>query len=678
VTRKNKIIKNSLIAVIFLFLATVIIWKIALPLLVKPPRVQNFILLSIDDLRADRLGCYGNPRNVSPFLDQLAEQGTQFLNAFISWPFTPRSHASMLTSYYPAVFDIPLDPNIQTIGSVFSDYKYKTAAFTEGGWMSASYGVLNGFQEYDDKVQGVSQLKNKVKKWLKKNQNKKFFLFLHTYCVHRPFVAPPQQFKKFADPNYSGPIKNNSKSTNAFIKAANAGRISVSPEDIQRLLDIYDSQIILADEFVFSIVETLKKLNLDNKTMLIITADHGEQFYEYKHFGHVSKFNPFADISTRVPLIIYCPLLPRKGKVDQMVEIVDLAPTIFEAAGLEKPKISHGESFFPVLCGKPSFFIKKKKEIYYCNLYFLGIRTKKLKLILDLGSGETKLFDLIKDPAEKNNIIQEYSTSIVKSLVEKVRNFQEESEGLRRKLNISQVKLAEGLPSRPLSFDDHTVLLASFDYDNFFYKKKDSVNKTKIEVEEPQLVEGRYGRGLLLQADKKINFPLETPILGEVGSIEFWIKLHQPRSRNQRFLQIYLDGEASPLSIEANIFWNWEEQGKRGISFKLTKPNEDNNESDLNFSKNILWNAWHHVLIAWEQNEVFLIIDGISSSRRKILAGNFFDQTMTDSIRISGQNCIIDDLRVSDISRLFRPSSKKKVKLDPKVIEKLKALGYIN
>ena len=69
------------------------------------------------------------------------------------------------------------------------------------------------------------------------------------YCVHRPFVAPPQQFKKFADPNYSGPIKNNAKSTSAFIKAANAGRISVSPEDIQRLLDIYDSQIILADEF---------------------------------------------------------------------------------------------------------------------------------------------------------------------------------------------------------------------------------------------------------------------------------------------------------------------------------------------------------------------------------------------------------------------------------------------
>jgi len=307
--------KIGLIAAILLVVTAAVIWKMVIPFLTKPPQVQNFIFLSIDDLRADRLGCYGNPRNVSPFLDQLAAQGTQFLKAFIAWPFTPRSHASMLTSYYPSVFDIPLDPSIQTIASVFRSHEYKTAAFTGDVWMSASYGVLTGFQEYDDNVRGVQELRKKVKTWLRKNQNDRFFLFLHTYCVHRPFVVPPHQLKKFAYPNYSGPIKNTSKSTSAFIKAANAGKISVSEADIQRLLDIYDSQIIVADKFVYSIVETLKMLNLENETMLIITSDHGEQFYEYKHFGHVSKFNPFADISTRVPSnnLLLSPSPPRQG-----------------------------------------------------------------------------------------------------------------------------------------------------------------------------------------------------------------------------------------------------------------------------------------------------------------------------------------------------------------------------
>ncbi|MFQ5722514.1 MAG: sulfatase-like hydrolase/transferase, partial [Candidatus Aminicenantales bacterium] len=483
--------------------------------------------------------------------------------------------------------------------------------------------------------------------------------------------------KKFADPDYSGPIKNTAQSTSAFIKAANTGKIAVSPADVQRLLDIYDSQIIVADKFVASIVETLKKLNLEDKTMLIVTADHGEQFYEYKHFGHVSKFNPFADTSTRVPLIIYCPLLPHRGKVERLVEIIDLVPTIFEAAGFKEPNHCQGESLYPLLCGKPSFFLKKKKEIYYCNLYFLGIRTEKLKLILDLGTGETKLFDLVKDPAEKYNLIQEYSTEVVKSLVDKVRRFQEETENLRKKLNISQVKLLEGLPSRPLAFDDHTLLLASFSHGDFYFKKRNSVKRTKFEAPELQLVEGKYGGGLLLQGDKKISFPLKTPLLGQIGSLEFWLKINQVETQNQRVLKLYFKGKDSSLSIEATAFWSWMEEGKIGISFKLTKLMGKRSESELSLTKKILWDGWHHILLAWEENEVFLVIDGHSSSRRKILAGDIFKQATTNSIIISGQNCVIDDFRISNNFRLFRPSGRKKVRIEPKVLEKLKALGYI-
>lgn len=354
-----------------------------------------------------------------------------------------------------------------------------------------------------------------------------------------------------------------------------------------------------------------------------------------------------------------------------------LPPTIYEAAGFEKPNNCQGESLYPLLCGKPSFFQKKKKEVYYCNLHFLGIRTDKLKLILDLGSGETKLFDLVKDPSEKDNLIQEYSTEVVKSLIDKVRSFQEETEKLRRKLNISQVKLLEGIPTHQLAFDDYTLLLASFSQDDFYYKKRGSVKKAKLEAPELQLVEGKYGQGLLLKADKKISFPLKTPLLDQAGSLELWLKLNKAKSQNQRVLKLYFEGKDSSLAIEATALWSWMENGEIGISFKVNRVTGRGSENELSFAKKILWNGWHHILLAWEENEVFLVIDGHPSSRRKVLAGDLFKQATTDTISISGQNCVVDDLRISNALRLFRPSGHKKVKIGPKVLEKLKALGYI-
>ncbi len=409
--KKNKInlVKKSIIIIFCALLFLSVFWIIRELILKKTPTIQNFILLSIDDLRADRLGCYGNKKNTSPCIDTLASQGTQFMHAFISWPFTPPSHTSMLTSLYPSVFDFPLDPNIPTVASILNNHGYKTTAFTEDGYMSAGYGILNGFKEYDDRVIGLKKLEIKTTRWLKKNSKEKFFLFIHTYYVHFPFYAPEEYLKKFSNTSYKGPVKNNPDSTSNFIQLVNSGKIVPTKEDIQRLIDIYDAQIRRIDDFVSLLLKTLKKLNLTDKTMLIITSDHGEQFYEYRRIGHKSRFNPFADISTRVPLIIYCPMLPHKGKVNQLVESIDLPPTILEAAGIDPPKTFQGQSLLPILCKKPRMFLRKKKEVFYWNPPFAGIRTEKLKLTLNLHSGEIKLYDLLKDPMERKNISKDAS-----------------------------------------------------------------------------------------------------------------------------------------------------------------------------------------------------------------------------------------------------------------------------
>jgi len=361
----------------------------------KPPQVENVILISFDDLRTDRLGCYGNKRDVSPFLDKLAREGSQFMRAFTSWPFTPPSHVSLLTSLYPQVFNLPLDPKVNTLAKVLAEHGFITAAFTGGGFMSSDYGVFSGFQEYDDSVSNLGIFSRTIRQWLGSHQNEKFFLFLHTYYVHEPFVAPKKYFQEYANPDYSGPVFNDPISTMEFIDAANKRRIEVNPEDVQRILDIYDGQIHRADDFMKQLVNFLEKIGILENTMLVITSDHGEQFFEFGYFAHSAPSRRFPDISTRVPLIFSCPQFKPKGKIDGMVELIDIPPTILDAVGIQIPDAFQGKSLFPLISRKFHHFFKKKKEIYYTNDGMTGIRTDKYKLTMVDSSGEIQLFDLI-------------------------------------------------------------------------------------------------------------------------------------------------------------------------------------------------------------------------------------------------------------------------------------------
>jgi len=640
----------------------------------KPPEIQKFIFISLDNLRADRVGCYGNERKVSPCLDSMAAQGTQFLSAFIPYAFTPPSHASMLTSLYPSVFDLPLDPKIPTLASILRDHGYKTAALTGGGWMSAGYGILNGFEESDDRVFGLDSLENKTRKWLKQNVDKKFFLFLHTYAVHVPFVAPEKFFREFADPSYSGPVQNSGESTTAFMNEANAGKTTVTPADRQRLLDIYDAQIRAVDDFLRSLQDTLRQLGLADKTMWIITSDHGEQFYEFQNFGHSSLARPFADISTRVPLIVYCPSLPRKGRVSQQVESIDLPPTILEAARIKAPETFQGKSLFPILRKRCLLLPKKKREVFFQMERWAGIRTEKWKLVLDFITGEKGLYDMVNDPAERENISPRATARNMNSLMNKLRIFQEKNNALKEKLGITEVTLADARPSASLSFDEESLFLTSLDDRSFSYQTRSSRQSDNFTGKRAQFLTGKFGRGLLLDPESEADFPLATALNASSGAIEFWLKINKEAVQNQKILQLDFVGKDSLISVQANLLWQWGGGlEKRGVIEIKRQPSLG---EPIRLPTRYSWNKWHHILLAWEEEEVYLLIDGLLASRQSLGSTPIFEQEATDKIRVSGENGILDELRVSHASRLsyVRPN---KVKLDKEVIERLKALGYV-
>lgn len=640
------------------------------------PRVERFILVSCDDLRADRLGCYGNPREVSPTIDSLAAESARFTRAFIPWPFTPPSHSSMLTSLYPAVFDIPLDTSIPTAAGILSEHGFTTAAFTADGWMSSGYGMLNGFDEIDDRVIGLNLLEKRTENWLRRHHADKFFLFLHTYYVHVPFHSPEEYFSLWADPDYTGPIENDPQSTVAFINAANAGSIPVSPSDIQQMFDIYDGQIRRLDDFIGRIVQTLKDLDLYDKTMLIVTSDHGEQFFEFEHFGHAGPNHPLADISTRIPLIIHAPQPARPMEPDFLTEIIDLPPTLLDAAGIESPISFQGRSLWTALRGDPVDPGLQKSEVFFFMPSVIGIRTPDRKLTLDQRTGAAHLFDLENDPGEHRDVAEDrkYSGDIP-PLIMKLRTMQDRNTTLRKTLDLTPIKLEGGLPARALEADAHTVLLSPFDDPQFHFRRLDRLQPFSLHVGPDLQAAGKFGRSLRLHTGGEAAFPLKGPLLAESGAIEFWMTVDRKDTGSKQLFDITFHYPKNPLSLRATLFWDWGGSRIKRISFDIGSGDVENDLST--FSVQFAWDVWHHIFLAWENDEIFLLIDGVLEARRRLTPHGPGRKETCPGLSIRGDNCFLDDLRISDRSRLLRPEGVTPRAIEPEVLERLKALGYI-
>lgn len=639
---------------------------------VPSPKIEHFILISLDDLRADRLGCYGNERDVSPVIDDLARNGFQCGLAFTPFPFTPPSHTAMLSSLYPEVFDLPLDPKIETLAGVLTRNGYETAAFTGGGFMSSNYGVLNGFSHGDDTAYSLPTLLKRADDWLEENHKNRFFLFLHTYYMHVPFEAPEKYFQKYADPDYDGPVENNRASTAKFIRQANQKTAKIEKADIQRIFDIYDAQIPVVDGFISDIIKTLERLGIRDNTMLIITSDHGEQFYEYGFFGHTSSAHYTADVSTRVPLIISCPVLKHHRRIDDFIELIDMPPTVLQAAGINPHHYFQGKSFFPSLSRKTTFLISKKKYAFFCLNDFTGIRTERYKLGLNQKSGDISLYDLKDDPGEKNNLSGEaaYNTTI-KKLLESLENIQKNNRRVRAALNLEEVRLVGVNPDQPPVPDEETAFLFSCEAPSFYSRADGRTAETYIDNTAITFVRGRFKRGINLEPDGLVLEP-NTNLLGRTGSLEFTIKFDRdiPNHTDAAALS-FQDGE-SELSITIQHIWD------RRYALEMKKITAGHHEIGEKMTFVIPGgNRWSHVIISWEDENIFFHVNGNLTSWKKSTEKNFFYQESTSRIVLRGEKCGLDELRVSRDSRVVRTRVKEEISLSEDIKKRLKALGYL-
>jgi arylsulfatase A-like enzyme len=312
----------------------------------RPAPEYNLLLISIDTLRADHLGCQGYHRDTSPNLDQLAKEGVLFENLTAAAPWTVPSHMSMFTSLYPSVHGVQtvsdrLGEGVPTLAQCLAQSGYLTAAFVTGPVLNHRLGFNRGFQFYDDFTANLTVthklasiymtgselpmvvtnpiITDLATQWLQKHSRERFFLFLHYWDCHYDYVPPPPFDKKF-DPDYTG----KEDGRHLFERQQEIVQ-QISARDLAHLVALYDGAIAHTDEHVGKILQLLQDLGLSEKTLVIVTSDHGEGFLEH---GRLLHGNSVYEELLHVPLVMRLPgVIPAGKRIAGNVSHVDLMPT---------------------------------------------------------------------------------------------------------------------------------------------------------------------------------------------------------------------------------------------------------------------------------------------------------------------------------------------------------------
>jgi arylsulfatase A-like enzyme len=335
----------------------------------KKPR--NVILISLDTLRSDHLGCYGYDRNTSPSIDELSQDSALFLNTFATSPWTLPSHVSLLTAlncvnhrvYYG---NQRINPSILTLADLLRSRGYFSAGLTGGGFLGSLFGFSKGF----DKYQIVSQILSEDAaesicaaslEWMEKHKDRNFFLFLHTYQIHDPYYRHSGISDLFLP---EGTELARIDMTEWRLKQEKR-YTPMSERFRDNLIGLYDGEIRYTDEVLIRpLLQRLKELGLYDDTIIILTSDHGEEFYEHGGWHHThSLYNE----TIKVPLLIKFPHSRHAGKrIENVVSIVDIMPTILDELGIQsKDQYMDGRSLKELL---PPHNMDVKNRIFLSEL----------------------------------------------------------------------------------------------------------------------------------------------------------------------------------------------------------------------------------------------------------------------------------------------------------------------
>jgi arylsulfatase A-like enzyme len=368
----------------------------------------NVIWITIDTLREDHLSCYGYGRKTSPNLDRLADEGLLFTGAYAQAPWTTWSVCSFLTSRYPETIGLSkttltgdnpsvLDNRYLTLGEVLRDYGYSTAAVNSNGNISKGRNCLQGFDWVDEKPafyeKPFSSITSSAIKWLRQPKSSNFFLFMFYLGPHGPYVK--EKGFDFSSDSYQGPFKSRCD----IYQPAEAHAMATSATDRQQGISLYDSCIARTDAEIGRLVEYLKRNGLYDNTMIIVTADHGEEFMEHGGLGHGDTlYNELL----HVPLVVKLPGQHRKRVIPGSFALANLYPSILKTIGFSPPSGRAGFGFeLNSIRAVPNSYVFSSTEFLKP---LRSVLEYPYKYILSLDTGKGTLYDLQSDPGETLDI----------------------------------------------------------------------------------------------------------------------------------------------------------------------------------------------------------------------------------------------------------------------------------
>jgi arylsulfatase A-like enzyme/Flp pilus assembly protein TadD len=352
----------------------------------------NIVLISIDTLRADHVGAYSHTSSVTPVLDRLAHEGVLFEEVFTSVPLTLPAHTSLFTSAYPSTNGVhdneeALAFSVPTLAEQVRAHGIRTAAFIGAFVLDRRFGLARGFDEYweefslhrltgddpsDIEIRG-DKVERAAAEWIASHSSHPFLAFVHFYDLHGPYLLPDSWKARFP------------------------GRL-------------YDGELAFVDNLIGQLWEHLKKEGLAERTVLVITSDHGEGLGDHGEQNH--GFFLYRS-TTHVPLIIRFPERRYAGKrIGTIARLIDVAPTICSLLEVASPPTFQGRSLMPEITdhgGKPRPPLPAYSETLYPYRYFhaaplYSLRNENLVFI---EAPRSELYDWRKDPAELHNLIKE-------------------------------------------------------------------------------------------------------------------------------------------------------------------------------------------------------------------------------------------------------------------------------
>jgi choline-sulfatase len=361
----------------------------------------NIVLISFDTVRADHLGTYGYKRPTSPNVDALASRSIVFERAISQAPWTLPAHGSMLSGLYPSrlgVLRYPATRGLPDTNPVLPEILraagYATGGFTGGGFVSDHYGFDRGFDIYASKGRRFEHNLDATIDWIEEKKKGKFFLFFHGYDAHRPY------YSKAADKAAMELPKDANDDQGRFCLSDDRAR----PDDerLEKIIRYYDAAIHHGDRAIGVLLETLERMKLMEDTLILLTSDHGEEFFEHGNCDHV-RF--LYEESVHVPYILYLPKGEGRRISGLIPASISVSRTVLDLVGIEHAM--PGVSLLPLMEGRHRGFPVVYSEAD-STAGTLGSRGKtmsmtkdnKLKLISYTEEGTDEAYDLAEDPRE--------------------------------------------------------------------------------------------------------------------------------------------------------------------------------------------------------------------------------------------------------------------------------------